>query len=58
MYRWYVLSVPQTGRELIHAIATGSGLGTHIWLLPLATVSEQMKSCILVSFELPMLPSI
>jgi hypothetical protein len=51
VYRWYVLSISRTGRELTHAIATGSGLGTHIWLLPMETVSEQMKRCILVGFE-------
>jgi hypothetical protein len=51
VYRWYVLSISRIGRQLTHTVATGSGLGTHIWLLPMATVSKQMKSCILVRFE-------
>jgi magnesium-transporting ATPase (P-type) len=47
MPRRYVLWSPERAKPTFRT-ATGHGLGIHIWLFPIATISQQVKSCILV----------
>lgn len=47
MHRRYVLrSLDQP--KLTLETATGQGLGTHIWLFPIANIFQRVKACILV----------
>jgi hypothetical protein len=45
-------AVSHAERRMLTWIAITQGLGTHVWLLPIATVFETVKNCIQVSSAL------